>query len=85
MEESHQKNYSLNSFDMSITEPEITISNLISKSIAPLRDGDEMVHSLLISKIQSGFFEKTHSKKAVNTLADKIIEIISQVEGEDAY
>lgn len=68
-----------------INDPETAISILISKSIAAIMDVDPMVYSLLITKIQSGFFEKPQPKNAINALADHIIEAISQTRGEDAY
>lgn len=68
-----------------INDLETATSNLISKSIAPLRDVDPIVYSLLITKIQNGFFEKPQPKNAINALADHTIEAIAQTGGEDAY
>jgi hypothetical protein len=71
--------------DNPINEPETTTSSLVAKSIAPLKDADPLVYSLLITKIQYGFFEKLQPKNAIYALADHIIEAISQTGGEDAY
>jgi hypothetical protein len=68
-----------------INDMETATSSLVAKSIAPLDDADPLVYSLLINKIQNGFFEKPQSKNAVNALADRIIEAISQTGGQDAY
>lgn len=62
-----------------------TTSGLVARSIAPLKDADPVIYSLLITKIQTGFFEKLQLKKTVNALADQIIEAISQSGDEDAY
>jgi hypothetical protein len=81
----HQDPSPLTTSDNPINDPETATSNLIAKSIATLNDADPLVYSLLITKIQNGFFEKPQPKYAINSLADYIIEAISQTGGDDAY
>ena len=67
-----------------IDEVEATLSEVIAKSLASLKEQYLPVYEVLSGKIEDGFFEKPQPKGAINVLADSILEAILSQGGEDA-
>ena len=67
-----------------MNEVEATLSEVIAKSLASLKEQYLPVYEVLSGKIEDGFFEKPQSKSAINALADSVLEAILSQEGEDA-
>ena len=62
---------------------DMKLSDLLEKYLAGLASQNPDAHNILLEKIQNGFFEESHGRKALNDLADQILHTVKSQESEN--
>ncbi|MFC1879348.1 hypothetical protein ACFLZW_05495 [Chloroflexota bacterium] len=62
---------------------DMKLGDLLEDYLARLASQNPDAHNILLEKIRNGFFEESHGRKALNDLADQVLQTVKSQEKED--
>ena len=70
-------------FDQKHLSTDSKLADLLEDHLASLASQNPDAKNILSEKILNGFFEESHGRKALNDLADQILQTVKSQERED--